>query len=260
MDVSSFFCKLAKCETSGDEVAICTIVKTSGSTPRKVGAKMLVYQDGNIFGTIGGGALEMKVIEDAISAIDNGKSQLFSHALVQDHGMCCGGTVEVFIEPMVKKKKLYIFGAGHIGKALAKFASELDFEVTVIDERKEAFTAWKSNGVSLIHGKHRASIRKVKFDSNTFIAVVTHKHAYDREIVALCADQPHAYLGMIGSDRKVAMAKKVFAAAGAPSKKQIDTIDWPMGLDIKAETPQEIAISIVAKLVDVRAQLGRKGN
>lgn len=255
MTANSIFFKLAECEESGVDVAICIIVSTSGSTPRKVGAKMLVYGDGSIFNTIGGGTLEMRVIKDALVAIAEGKSQVFTHALVQDHGMCCGGTVDIFIDPLVKNKKLYIFGAGHIGKALAHFASALAFEVTVIDERRESFKSWGAKDIAVINGKHRSAIKKLGFDKNTFITVVTHKHAYDREIVALCADQPHAYLGMIGSDRKVAMAKKVFAAAGNPSKKKLAHIDWPMGLNIKVETPDEIAISILAKLIDTRSKM-----
>lgn len=255
MTVNSIFFKLAECEESGVEVAICTIVNTMGSTPRKIGAKMLVYGDGSIFSSIGGGTLEMRVIKDALDIICTGKSQIFTHALVQDHGMCCGGTVAVFIESLVKKKKLYIFGAGHIGKALAHFATALAFDVTVIDERKEPFESWKAEGIAIVKGKHRSSIRKLSFDEDTFIAVVTHKHSYDREIVALCANQPHAYLGMIGSDRKVAMAKKVFAVSGSASRKQIANIDWPMGLDIKVETPDEIAISILAKMIDTRSKM-----
>ena len=125
--MSSFFFKLAEWENSDDEGAICTIVKTTGSTPRKVGAKMLVYEDASIFSSIGGGTLEMKVIKDALAVMKTGKAQIFEHALVQDHGMCCGGSVDIFIEPLVKRKKLYIFGAGHIGKALASFARDLDF-------------------------------------------------------------------------------------------------------------------------------------
>ena len=216
---------------------------------------MLVYGDGSIFSSIGGGTLEMKVIKDALTIIGDGKARMFTHALVQDHGMCCGGTVDIFIEPLVKKKKLYIFGAGHIGKALAKFAAELEFQVTLLDERKEAFSSWKQDNVSIIQGKHRPLIGKMKFDLNTFIAVVTHKHSYDRDIVALCADKPHAYLGMIGSERKVAMAKKVFANTGSPTKKQMEQIDWPMGLDIKVETPGEIAIAVLAKMIDTRSKL-----
>ena len=255
MTANSIFFKLTECEESGVDVAICIIVSTSGSTPRKVGAKMLVYGDGSTFNTIGGGALEMCVIKDALAIIEKGKSQLFTHALVQDHGMCCGGTIDIFIDPLVKKKKLYIFGAGHIGKALAHFAAALEFDVTVIDERKEAFKSWGAKDIGVLNSKHRSAIKKLGFDKNTFITVVTHKHAYDREIVALCADQPHTYLGMIGSDRKVAMAKKVFAAAGNPSKKKLAHIDWPMGLNIKVETPDEIAVAILAKLIDTRSKM-----
>jgi len=253
--VNTFFYKLAECEESGDEAAVCTIIKTSGSTPRKVGAKMLVYVDGSIFGSVGGGAIEMQIIKDALESIGTGKSGVHKHDLVQDHGMCCGGTVEVFIEPIMKKKKLFIFGAGHVGKALARFACELNFKVTVIDERREMLDSWGSNGISVLNDKHRVGIKKLNFDSDTFIAVVTHKHSFDREIIALCAKKPHAYLGMIGSERKIAMAKKVYAGAGSPSQNQIAEIDWPMGLDIKAETPEEIAISILAKMIDTRGKM-----
>lgn len=253
--VESFFFKLAQWEKSGDEAAICTIINTTGSTPRKVGAKMLVYGNGSIYSSIGGGTLEMKVISDALSVIRTKKAKIFAHALVQDHGMCCGGTVDIFIEPLVKRKKLYIFGAGHIGKALALFARDLDFMVTVFDERKDAFLNWKPEEITQITGKHRTEIKRTVFDKDTFIAVVTHKHAYDREIIALCAEKQHAYLGMIGSERKVAMAKKVFSVANSPTKSQLKGIDWPMGINIKVETPSEIAIAILAKIIDTRSKL-----
>ena len=253
--MGSIYTKIAEVENSNQKSALCIIINTKGSTPRKKGAKMLVLEDGKISGTIGGGTLEMKVIEDALKVIENKKPATFSHALVHDHGMCCGGTVEIFIEPIVNRKKLYIFGAGHIGNALTKFAKELDFNVSVIDEREDAFHDWNPNGATLINKKHKTVFKKLAFDENTFITVITHNHAYDREIVTHCAKQPHAYLGMIGSLRKVEVAKKTFRAGKTLTEKQMKNIDWPMGIAIEAQTPEEIAISILAKLIDVRSKM-----
>jgi len=246
---------IAEIENSTQKAALCLIVNTKGSTPRKMGAKMVVLENGKIFGTIGGGTLEMKVIEDALTVIENKKAVTFSHALVHDHGMCCGGTVEIFIEPIMNRKKLYIFGAGHIGKSLSKFAKELDFNVSLIDERDDAFNGWDAKGYNIIHKKHKRAFKELTFDENTFTTVITHSHAYDREIIAHCAKQPHAYLGMIGSLRKVEIAKKTFRAGKILTEIEMKDIDWPMGVAINVQTPEEIAISILAKLIDVRSKL-----
>ncbi len=261
--------KIASLENEGIRAAaLCTIVNTKGSTPRKAGAKMLVLLDEQIVGTIGGGSLEKKVIADALEVIANKKPQLFSHALVHDHGMCCGGSIEIFIEPIMARKKLYIFGAGHIGKALAKFAQQLNFKVHLIDERSEMFEeeVWlvkeqertDADGIQTHIKNHRRLFKanELLFDADTFICVVTHDHAYDRAIVAHCAKQPHAYLGMIGSERKVLVAKKAFLAGKLLTQKEMKHIDWPMGItNIKVQTPTEIAIAIIAKLIDVRAKM-----
>ncbi|MCH8318066.1 MAG: XdhC family protein, partial [Bacteroidetes bacterium] len=239
------------------KAALCTVVNTKGSTPRKQGAKMLVMEDGKIFGTIGGGTLEQKVIENAIEVIKKKRAATFTHALVHDHGMCCGGTVEIFIEPIMNRKKLYIFGAGHIGKSLGKFAKELDFNVSLIDERDDVFNGWDVRGYNVIHKKHKRAFKELTFDENAFITVITHNHAYDREIIAHCNKQPHAYLGMIGSLRKVEIAKKTFRAGKILTEKEMKDIDWPMGVAIDVQTPEEIAISILAKLIDVRSKMNK---
>jgi len=257
--MQSIFEKISEIENSTQLAVLCTVVNTKGSTPQKAGAKMIVCDSGKIFGTIGGGSLEKKVIENALTVIQKKKPAIFSHALVHDHGMCCGGTVEIFIEPIVNKKKLYIFGAGHIGKALAKFSSELDFGVTLVDERDDAFDNLKIKGCSLINKKHKRATKELDFDKNTFVCVITHNHAYDREIVSYCAKQPHAYLGMIGSERKVEVAKKTFKAGNILSLKEMKNIDWPMGVNIKVQSPEEIAIAILAKLIDVRSRLDNVG-
>ncbi|PCH94180.1 MAG: hypothetical protein COB85_05895 [Bacteroidetes bacterium] len=252
--MESIYEKIATLEISDQKGALCTIVRCSGSTPRKMGTKMLVYADGSIFGSIGGGALEKKVIEDALSVIKSDIANSYDHTLVQDLGMCCGGALMIFIEPVMNRKSLYIFGAGHIGKALAHIAGDVDFAVTLIDERSSELSQYGNNGVSVIYKKHTRAFKELEFNQNTFIAVITHDHAYDRDIVSYCANQPHAYLGMIGSIRKVEIAKKAFKAGKKLSAKQMKNIDWPMGINIEVNTPEEIAISILAKMIDVRSK------
>lgn len=243
-------------ENTNQKAALCVIVSTKGSTPRKASAKMLVLENGKIHGSIGGGALEKTVIEQALDVIKKQKPSIFTHALVQDLGMCCGGSVDIYIEPIVNKIKLYIFGAGHIGKALARLAHQLGFMVTVIDERLEFIKELQTVvQVPTINLYHHSAFQELVFDDQTFVAVITHNHAYDREIVAYCAKQPHSYLGMIGSKRKVEVAKKMFREGNILTEEDMAHIDWPIGIPIKAQAPEEIAVAILAKLIDVRSSI-----
>lgn len=258
MSQHQLYTKLAELERSGIRAALCIIVATQGSTPRKKGAKMIVTETGETWGSIGGGTLELKVIEDAQQVIKEREARTFRHALVHDHGMCCGGQVTLYIEPVINMKKLYIFGAGHIGKALARLAGDFDFAVTVIDERPEMTEALDPKTVTLITRPHAIACEELEFDVETLICVITHDHAYDREIVAFCAKQPHLYLGMIGSRRKVEVARKTFLAGEILTEAEMEDIDWPMGVPIHTNTPAEIAISILARLIDVRTRWEEK--
>jgi xanthine dehydrogenase accessory factor len=250
--LQSLYKKIADLENSNQKAVLCTIIATKGSAPRKVGAKMIVYSNGIIDGTIGGGALEKKVIEQALQVLKSNEAIVVTHNLVSELAMCCGGTVELFIEPIMNKKKLLVFGAGHIGKSLAKFANELDFAVTLIDERYEAFDEKNFSDCALVKEHHSTAIPQLDFDKNTYVVILTHNHAYDREILALTSKKEHAYIGMIGSERKVLIAKKNLVASNILNEQELDAIDMPIGIDINAITPQEIAISILAKLIDVR--------
>ncbi len=247
--------QIAKTEIAGEIAALCTVVSTKGSTPRKPGAKMLVKANGETIGTIGGGQLELVVTENARRIIETKTAKLFTHSLINDHGMCCGGSLQIFIEPISGMNKLYIFGAGHIGKSLATFAMNLSFKVSLVDPRPEMFDHISNKNIETVNLSHRRAFEELSLDENTFIVVVTHDHAIDREIVAHFAKQPHAYLGMIGSQRKVELAKKAFLAGKILSEEEMADIDWPMGIDMKVVTPEEIAVSILAKLIDIRNKL-----
>lgn len=234
-------------------LALCTIVNTKGSTPRKTGAKMIVCENGEIFGTIGGGELEKSVIKNALEQIKEGKSKIFRHDLLHHHNMCCGGTVDIYIDLIMKKNKLYIFGAGHIGQALAKHAINCDFEIFLIDDRKKPVISFpEANELNTIHLPFEQALQVLPFDERTYICVMTYSHSIDRAILSFCVKKPFAYLGMIGSRRKVEMIKKKFMEGLNITEENMGKIDMPMGIDIGAEGPEEIALSILAKIIAVK--------
>ena len=253
--MKNIFEKIIEIRKQNKNIAICTIVNTKGSTPRKIGAKMIVNENGHIFGTIGGGELEKVVIKNALEQIEKRSAKLFRHDLLHHHGMCCGGTVDIYIEPEMKKNKLYIFGSGHTGQSLAKFAVNFDFETVLIDDRKEYIEQCKIMEVNKMNLPFHLALKVLPFDENTFVCVMTYSHSLDRDILAFCLKKPFVYLGMIGSKRKVEMTKKIFTEAGICSFKELEKIDMPMGIDIKAEGPEEIALSIIAKLIAVKNKI-----
>ena len=256
--MQNIYSKLEELIKSGKNAALCVVVETKGSTPRKAGSKMIVFGDKKTYGTIGGGSIEFNVIEKTIDVIRNNTPKKYIFNLENDLDMTCGGYVEVYIEPVFPLPKLFIFGAGHVGKAVAEFASKTGFEITLFDERKDIFTQISSQNSTFVEGDYFEEIEKANFDNNTFIVVTTPKHAYDEEITAICVKKPHAYLGMIGSKRKVATAKKVFLEERGLKQDEIDSIDMPIGIKFAAQTPEEIAISIVAKLIDVKNSVENK--
>ncbi len=249
MDVNS---KIGELYAKGAVMAVCIVVDTRGSTPRKQGAKMIVLPDGRYFGTIGGGNLELQVIKDAMACIGKKECKLFRHDLLHQHGMCCGGSVDIFIEYMGKRNKLFIFGAGHTGQALAAFALHLDFDVFLIDDRPGQFVNVNNEAIHQMPVNAVVAANSIPFDESSYIAVMTYDHAMDREIVAACLNKKFAYLGMIGSKRKTELTKKLFEKDGIVSAEMAGKIDMPIGLDILAETPAEIAVSILSKIIMVK--------
>lgn len=247
--MKSIFNIISEAETGGKAAAICIVTETHGSTPAKAGSKMIVYEDGTSYGTIGGGNLEKKVIDDAVIAIASGNGGNYLHNLTHDHKMCCGGRVYIYIEPVKQTKKLFIFGAGHIGKHLSRFAVHVGFDVRLIDERPDIFENTKDEGINIIASGHKDAMRILPFDVNTYIFICTHLHEYDREILAHCLKRPHLYLGMIGSRRKVEVTKKLFLQNSLATEEELARVDMPAGINIGAATPAEIAVSIIAGMI-----------
>jgi xanthine dehydrogenase accessory factor len=248
----NLFKKIEDIKAGKGKAALCIIIQTKGSTPRKVGTKMLVYEDGSIFGTIGGGNLEQKVIAQAIVQMNLKKPDTFKYNLVKDLEMCCGGMVAVYIEPIMKTNTLYIFGAGHTGEALAKMASFLNFEVTLLDDRKEYLDKVEIENITKELIDFNTDLDRFKTNPNTYIVVMTYSHPVDRQILSHYVDEDLAYLGMIGSKRKIVVAKKMLQDEKYASREQVNKIDMPIGLSIGAIEPAEIAVAILAKLIEVK--------
>lgn len=248
----SIFSRADEILKSNHTAALCIVVGTSGSTPRKAGAKMIVYPDGRSNGSIGGGSVEKEVVKKALEIMVSGKPEKLVFHLEDDLEMHCGGSMEVFIEPILPLQKLFIFGAGHVGKAVALFAKELDFLVTFFDPRQDVFKEDFFSSFRCISEDYFKAIDRAEFDNHTYIVIVTPKHELDEEILAQVARKPHAYLGMIGSLRKVEAIKKRFLGNNILNMVELEKIDMPIGIKFRAETPQEIAVSIVAKLIDIR--------
>jgi xanthine dehydrogenase accessory factor len=225
---------------------------TLGSSPQKMGAKMIVYDDGTTLGTIGGGNLEYQIIAEARKCLETGAPRISAFNLGPELAMCCGGKVEVLIEPMMVEDKFYIFGAGHIGKELAPLALKLGMDVTVIDEREEFARIERfPKGCHLIADRHEVALRQISLDAHSFVTICTHRHDYDSDILAQVLPKETAYVGMIGSRSKLAKAKLRLRTQGV-SETLFHKIHTPMGLDIGAVSPFEIALSIAAEITAIR--------
>jgi len=233
--------------------ALCTVVETNGSSPRKAESKMLVFSDGSIKGTIGGGAVEKQAIAEALKVLANGNSILLKYNLKNDLKMECGGSMQIFIECLAIKPQLCVFGAGHVGKAFVSMALNLGFRVKMIDERQGIFDSYTQNPDLQFFNEHFTDfIARENFDDNTYIVILTHQHINDFAVLRLVCNKPHAYLGMIGSKIKVAEAEKALLDEKILPAEKIKLIDMPIGVPIKSETPEEIAVSILAKIIDVK--------
>jgi len=250
--LTDLYDEIINIKNSGIKAVLCIVTNTKGSAPRKAGAKMIVYYDGRISGSIGGGSLEKKIKEDALNVLKENKAAALKYDLLSQLGMCCGGTVEIFIEPIVNTKRLFIFGAGHTGQALAVFAAETGFEIYLIDDRKEYLDQSVNESVYKMNLHHTAALQSIPFDLNTFIVITTYSHQIDRDILAYCIKRDFAYLGMIGSRRKAEITKKMFIESNLASSAELDKVHMPIGVDINAETPAEIAISIIAEIVKTK--------
>jgi xanthine dehydrogenase accessory factor len=246
--MTQIYSSLAELSKSGQSAVLCIVMKSQGSTPRKAGSKMLVNSDGKIEGSVGGGKIEYLVIEQALELMRAETPLIKDYDLGGDLGMQCGGKMTIYFEPINSVPRLLIFGAGHIGKVLAKMALNYRFQVVLIDNREEVFQQ-KEEGITYILDSFPQAYQNLEYREDDYIVITTYKHTYDEEIAAWVLPQPHAYLGMMASKRKAALARKKWAERGI-DQRLIDQVFSPIGLSMQCETPEEIALSVMSQLVD----------
>jgi xanthine dehydrogenase accessory factor len=250
------FAAVADALARGEAAALVTIVSTTGSTPQRVGAKMLVFGDGRMIGTIGGGCYENDAFWKAREAITARKPQLVHYELsddfAQETGLVCGGQMDVYIEPIEPSPELYVIGAGHVGTELATLAHTVGFEVHVVDDREKFASRDRFPDVAAVVAEDIPTwIARTELPPHSYVVIVTRGHTNDLEALRALAPRDLRYLGLIGSRAKVARIYEALQQDGVPGE-FLKRVHAPIGLDIGAVTPQEIAVSILAELIAVK--------
>lgn len=254
--MSEFYRQLIEYVNEGRPVAVATLIEVRGSTPQALGGKMIVLEDGSIAFTIGGGALEAEVIAEARACLAAGRSALKSYALHEQGedalGMACGGRATVFIEVIRPAERLVIVGAGHVGRALARLARPLGFGLEVVDDRPAMLDPAAFPPGTRLHATDREfRDHWPTLDERCFVAIVTRCHETDEAALRTLLETPLAYLGMIGSKRKVQVVFDRMVESGV-ARAALERVHAPIGLPIGSHRPEELAISILAEVVAVR--------
>jgi xanthine dehydrogenase accessory factor len=250
--MTSIYQTLANLEGTHQPAALCTVVNTSGSTPRHSTSKMIVFQDGHILGTVGGGELENRVRHEALNSLDDGKPRLLTYNMTDpargDVGIC-GGQVEVFVEPILPPPMIVIFGGGHVGKAVSHLAKWLGFRVAVADDRPEFCTPETNPDADEFYTVQIAELPlRLDITPQTTLVLTTRGSQVDAAGLPSLLETPAGYIGVIGSRKRWLETCKILNELGISDEK-LKRIHSPIGLGIGAETPEEIAVSILAEIL-----------
>lgn len=253
--MSDIFEEIVRVRREGTPAALATVVGGEKGSPGKTGFRMLVYSDGKAFGTVGGGLLEAKVREEALRCISDRKPRLIEFALddqsADSIGVLCGGKVKVFIEPIQRASTLYVFGSGHIAIPLVQFAKALEFAVVVVDDRQDFASKERFPQADEVKvGEFASVIKSMDFSEGDCAVIITRGHAYDEVVLKECLSKSKlpGYIGMIGSRDKIVRTFSNLREQGI-SQELLAKVKAPIGLDIGARTPAEIALSIIAEII-----------
>ena len=247
--------EIVRLRREGKKAALATIVRRQGSTPRKSQAKMLIREDGSSIGSIGGGQTEAAVLREAERVMETGQASLQKYRLTQEDaevdGLICGGTVEVFVEPILPDPKVAIMGAGHIGQTIAEAAHRVGFKVAVVDDR-ESFANRERfpEAEEITVAPFEEGLDSITVSQNSFILIVTREHGYDQKVLEKAIQTPARYIGLLGSRGKVQVIVKGLLDQGIPPQ-SFSRLYAPIGVRIGSETPEEIAVSVVAELIAI---------
>jgi xanthine dehydrogenase accessory factor len=249
------FEEIVRMRRAGQRGALATIVHTNGSIPSYESSRMLVREDGSIAGTIGGGCVEADVWAAAKEVMhkESPRKMVFNlnNEASYDSGLICGGTLEVFVEPILPQPILYIFGGGHVSMSLAKAAHAAGFGIVVADDREQFANAQRFPMAQDIRTSYEAAFAAIAPNASSYLVIVTRGHRDDMRVLAWAVRTQARYIGMIGSKRKVLSTYKALEADGFRPE-EFERVFAPMGLEIGALSPEEIAVSITAELVAVR--------
>lgn len=241
----------------GQKCAIATIVQVNGSIPSYESAKMLVREDGSMMGTVGGGCVEGEVWTVAREVIETEKPQHLNFSLSQDvaydEGLICGGQLNIFVEPVIPQPVAFIFGGGHVSKGISKIANMAGFETVVIDDREAFANSERFPEASATYAdEYEKVFSQLPVNSSSYLVIVTRGHRDDMRVLRWAVTSPAKYIAMIGSKRKTISVVKELEKEGIPRSAFESKVFAPMGLEIGAETPEEIAISVVAEMIATR--------
>lgn len=251
--------RIAELKQQGKTYCVVTVVDSQGATPRKAGARGIVFSDGSLEGTVGGGNIELEAIKVALHILLKSKTPLLKRfeldKLEQHDAMICGGTMTLFFEPVLPDRVLTIFGGGHVGRAVARVAYEAGWRIRVVDERDSVLDPqFFSTQAELIADKYLKYIAGQNFGQNDWLVIVTPKHSNDEQVLEAVINAPAAYIGMMGSQKKVQEVMENLKRKGF-SEDVLKKVRAPIGLNIGTETPGEIAVSIVAEMLAVMNQI-----
>lgn len=248
--------EIVRMRHEGRSCALATIVNTQGSIPSFASAKMLVRDDGSICGTVGGGGAEYEVIQAAREVIDEETPRTVHFDLNKrpgvDAGMVCGGSLDIYVEPIVVAPRLYLFGAGHVALSTYRIAQSAGFEITIIDER-EAFANRERypDAKDIVVAPYAEAMKAIAPSSAAYVLIFTPSHQSDIEVLRWAVGTPARYIGMMGSKRKVTGFFAELQKEGVPAER-FRSVHAPVGLDIGAQPPEEIAVSVVAEMIAIR--------
>ena len=248
---STIYEALVACQAEGAPAALAIIVEAVGSTPQKAGAKLLVRADGATVGTVGGGDLEVQVIQAAQEVIQSGKPRLLDLELTEAAGYLCGGRLRVYLEPIASPPPLVIIGAGHVGLALAALAAFVGFRVTLADDRDITLPSGLAQASLVTIEDYGRPFDTLTVSQHTFIIIATRGHQHDLEALAAALRTPASYIGLLGSAKKRTAMAKALTDLGF-SHDSLERVHTPVGLALGAVSPEEIAVSIVAQLITYR--------
>lgn len=253
--MNSIYEKISEIEKKGIKAVLCIVINSRGSTPRNAGSKMLVFEDGSIFGTVGGGEVEANCIKEASDIFNTSENKILKYQLVDpdkgDPGIC-GGEVEIFLELIGNSSTIVIIGAGHVGKSIGFLARWAGFNVILADDRRELL---EDETFSNLRSFHYSSIKDFSSSNivtqDSFVVLATRNMSIDISLLPFLINNDPKYIGVIGSERRWVSTKKKLEDSGI-NKQELEKIYSPIGIDLKGETPEEIAISILAEILMIK--------